>query len=91
MTDIIQKLEHRLHNQPYGCIITRSEMPELIEVAPLVAERYKVGRFTIQRAKVDQLDQFTVSRGLPARIACPFCGKEISSRASFCVYCDNDL
>jgi len=91
MTDIIEKLEARFANQPFGGIIRRDEMPELISVAPCVGERYRIGKFTVTRAKVDQLDQWTVSKPIPAKVPCPICGKEIRPTASFCIWCNTDF
>ena len=91
MTEIIQKLEQRFKNQPFGGIVTRKSMPELISVAPLVGERYQIGQFTVTRATVDQLDQWTISKPLAAKVPCPHCGKGIRPNASFCIWCDADL
>ena len=91
METIIQKLEQRFKNQPFGGIVTRKSMPELINVAPLVGERYQIGQFTVMRAVVDQLDQWTVSKPLAAKVPCPHCGKSIRPTASFCIWCDVDL
>jgi hypothetical protein len=74
--------------QQFGMIIRRQDMPELIGVAPCVGERYQVGRFIVQRAKVDQLDQFTI---IPPRIEpprCSVCNGRLDEDGS-CWWCAN--
>ena len=83
---IIAKLDKMLRNQPFGAIITRDEMPELIGIAPNVGSVYQLGQYTIRRAKVDHLDQFTIGKPLPMR--CPIHNSRLDKDGN-CWFCDN--
>ena len=87
-TEITKELRTRLQGQPFGCIITRSEFPQLISIAPVCGSPVELDEFTITRRKVDQLDQFTVSKPLPKPARCPVCNGRLDSDGS-CWWCAN--
>lgn len=87
-TAIAQKLRIRLQNQPFGGIVRRSEMPELVSIAPNCGDPVQVDEFTITRRKIDQLDQFTISKPLPKPKRCPVCNGRLDSDGS-CWWCAN--
>ena len=85
---IAQRIRTRLANQPFGSIITRSEFPQLISIVPLCGKPVKLEEFTIVRRKMDQLDQFTVSKPLVKRPRCPVCKGRLDADGS-CWWCAN--
>ena len=85
---IAQTLRDRLQNQPFGSIIRRSEMPELMLIAPVCGNSVQIDEFTITRRKIDQLDQFTVTKPLVQPKRCPVCNGRLDADGS-CWWCAN--
>lgn len=85
---MIAKLDEITRGQPFGMIITRKEMPELYAFAPVCGDRVQIGRYTITRAKMDHLDQFTITKPLSKRPRCPECNMRLDADGS-CWFCDN--
>ena len=86
--EIAQKLRTRLQQQPFGSIIRRSEMPELMSIAPNCGTSVQVDEFTITRRKIDQLDQFTVTKPIAQPKRCPVCNGRLDADGS-CWWCAN--
>jgi transposase len=87
---LVVKLTEYFKDQPFGGIVTRKTMPELIDHCPVCGQRYKIGQFTITRSKVDHLDQFTVSKPLPKRPRCGECGMRLDDDGS-CWWCEERM